>query len=165
MTGGPTPAQIAAAAHAAAIQAKLQGETVEPSSADELSTEPVELSSEPKVDQPQDVPVDVAAPKKSRRRSRSAKSPAFSVPPAAAPVTGQSVVVEPAVERPSVERPTTPAVPTPIVEEVQVAEVAQVAEVTAPPARGRRKRPRVVAPAGPPRSAGQPEAASGEFGS
>jgi ribonuclease E len=165
MTGGPSPAQIAAAAHAAAIQAKLQGETVEPSSGVELSTEPVELSSEPKVDQPQDVPVEVAAPKKSRRRSRSAKSPAFSVPPAAAPVTDQPVVVEPAVERPSVERPTTPAVPTPIVEEVQAAEVAQVAEVTAPPARGRRKRPRVVAPAGPPRGAGQPEAASGEFGS
>jgi len=69
-TGGPTPAQIAAAAHAAAIQAKLQGETVEPSSV-------VELSSEPKVDQPQDVPVEVAAPKKSRRRSRSAKVTCF----------------------------------------------------------------------------------------
>jgi hypothetical protein len=37
--------------------------------------------------------------------------------------------------------------------------------VVGPAARGRRKRPRVVAPAGPPPGAGQPEAASGEFGS
>ena len=201
--GGPTPAQIAAAAHAAAIQATSHGDlaespiaaaapsgdnkvdqlldvpaevaaptksrrrssrsakspafSVDPSAAP-VTEQPVvvesavEPSNEQKTDQLRDVPVDVAAPKKSRRRSsRSAKSPAFSVPPAAEPAVAPPVVVEPVVERHTFEPSTT--------------QVAQVAKVIAPAARGRRKRPRVVSPAGPPRGAGQPEAASGEFGS
>jgi len=158
-TGGPTPAQIAAAAHAAAIQAKLHREGAGSSSE-------AEPSGERDVDRPQDVPVEVAAPTKSRRRSsRSAKSPAFSVAPAPAPVAEQPVVVESAAGPASFEPPATAAEPTPIVEATHVVQVAEVAEVTAPAARGRRKRPRVVAPAGPPRGAGEPEAASGEFGS
>jgi ribonuclease E len=154
-TGGPTPAQIAAAAHAAAIQAKSEAQTAEVSRQAEPSTEQ-------KVDQPQDVPMEVAEPKKSRRRStRSAKSPAFSVDPAAAPMTAQPVVVEPAVDRDSFEPPKAAAEPTPVTEASQD---AQAAVVTAPATRGRRKRPRVVAPAGPPRGAGHPDASSGEFG-
>ena len=90
--GGPTPAQIAATAHAAAIQAVSHEEIRE-----QVSEQPV--------DQPQGEPVGVAA-----------------------------------------------------------AEPAPVAEVTAPAARGRRKRARVVAPAGPPPGAGE-GAASGEFDS
>jgi len=155
-TGGPTPAQIAAAAHAAAIQAKPEGQTAQASSGAESSTVQ-------EVDQPQDLPVEVAAPKKSRRRSsRSAKSPAFTVDPAAAPVTAQPVVVEPAGDGRSFEPPKAAGAPTLVAEATQV---AQVAVVTAPATRGRRKRPRVVAPAGPPRGAGHPDAASGEFGS
>jgi hypothetical protein len=40
-----------------------------------------------------------------------------------------------------------------------------VAEPVVPVVRARRKRPRVVAPAGPPRGAGEAEAPDGEFGS
>jgi hypothetical protein len=65
----------------------------------------------------------------------------------------------------SIEQPTNTAVLTPITAITAITEVTQVAEVKAPDVRGRRKRPRVVAPAGPPRGAGQPEAASSEFGS
>jgi len=91
-TGGPTPAQIAAAAHAAAIQATSQTDLAESSSV-------AEPTSEQQADQAQDGTAEVAAPKKSRRRSsRSAKSPAFSVDPAAAPMTEQPVVAEPVVE-------------------------------------------------------------------
>ena len=170
-TGGPTPAQIAAAAHAAAIQATAQLETAqspavaESSSEAARSTEAAPLtgaghSSEQKMDQPQEAAVLVAEPKKSRRRSsRSAKSPAFSVDPDASPMIVLPAVAQPAVELPSFEPPATPAAPTPI------AGATQVVEVKAPPVRARRKRPRVVAPAGPPRGAGEPEAARGEFGS
>jgi ribonuclease E len=195
-TGGPTPAQIAAAAHAAAIQATSHGD---------LAESPIGAaapSGDNKVDQLLDVPAEVAAPTKSRRRSsRAAKSPAFSVDPSAAPVTEQPVVVESAVE-PSNEQKTDqlrdvpvaaptksrrrssrsakspafsvppaaepaaapPVVVEPVVErhtfEPSTTQVAQVTEVAAPPVRARRKRPRVVAPAGPPRGAGQPEAAA-----
>src|SRR5450631_2100010 len=186
--GGPTPAQIAAAAHAAAIQATSQGDMTESSSAAESSSVvepsivgeraivaersmPVESSSAEKVDQAHDVSAEVAAPTKSRRRSsRSAKSPAFSVDPAAEPVSAETVsvlpvAVEPAFEGRSFEPSTSEdsgngAEPTP-----EATPVAQRADVVVPAARGRRKRPRVVAPAGPLPGAGQPEAASGEFGS
>jgi ribonuclease E len=177
-TGGPTPAQIAATAHAAAIQATAQAEAaessrggVEPFAKSESSTEAAPPSvaappSEQTVDQPQDVPVEVATPQKSRRRSsRSAKSPAFSVDPAAAPMTVEPVLVVPAADMSSIEQPTNTAVLTPIIPITAITEATQVAEVKAPAVRGRRKRPRIVAPAGPPRGAGQPEAASSEFGS
>src|ERR1035437_883142 len=170
-TGGPTPAQIAAAAHAAAIQATAQLETAQSPAVAESSSEAARSaeaapltgaghSSEQKMDQPQEAAVLVAEPKKSRRRSsRSAKSPASSVDPDPSPMFVLPAVAQPAVELPSFEPPATPAQPTPI------AGVTQVVEVKAPPVRARRKRPRVVAPAGPPRGAGEPEAARGEFGS
>jgi ribonuclease E len=217
--GGPTPAQIAAAAHAAAIQATSQREPAESSGAtavpsdDKTTDQPqdvpaevvapaksrrrssraakspafsvdpaaapvteqpvvvelaVEQPGQEKTEQPRDVPVEVAAPKKPRRRSsRSAKSPAFSVDPGAAPMTVEPAVVGPVVARHSFEPPTTADAgngvePTPAAEATQV---AQVPEVRATAGRARHKRPRVVAPAGPPRGAGQPEPASGEFGS
>jgi ribonuclease E len=234
-TGGPTPAQIAAAAHAAAIQATAQAETAASSnetvpSAETVASNETVVSQEsassneavaaagPKADQPQGsaavapaprrsrrrssrsaespavsveptvVPgaevavaqvtevaqvtqvtdaaqvaeatqvAEVAAPKKSRRRSsRSAKSPAFSVDPTAEPMIEQPVVIEPAAE------------PHSFADSEPVAPVAeQAAPVAAPVAsvvRARRKRPRVVAPAGPPRGAGDSEVADGEFGS
>jgi len=134
-TGGPTPAQIAAALHAAAIQATSPEESVQ-------ATSPAEPEAS---SQPPDVPVETVAPARSRRRSsRSAKSPAFSVPTAAEPVAPPAV--EP-VTPPAAEPVTMPAPePAPVV------------------TRGRRKRPRVVAPAGPPRAADDPGAAGGEFG-
>ena len=180
-TGGPTPAQIAATAHAAAVQAAAQAEAAEsprgrgePFTKSESSTEaaPPSVAAPPNeqtVDQPQDVPVEVATPHKSRRRSsRSATSPAFSVDPAAAPMTVEPVPLVPADDMSSIEQPTNTAVLTPITAITAITaitEATQVAEVKAPAVRGRRKRPRVVAPAGPPRGAGQPEAASSEFGS
>jgi len=149
-TDGPTPAQIAATAHAAAIHATSPEETVAP-------------PSEQPVDLPQDVPVEVPVPAKSRRRSsRSAKSPAFSVDPVAVPMVDEFEVVESALERRSLEPAATAAESAPT---AVVAQVVDVARVTTPAPRGRRKRPRVVSPAGPPRGAGQPEAASGGFGS
>jgi ribonuclease E len=173
-TGGPTPAKIAAAAHAAAIQATAQLEAaqspsvVESSEQAASSTEAASLpwdghASEQTADQPQEARVLVAEPKKSRRRgSRSAKSPAFSVDPTAEPMTVQPAAIQPAVELHSFEPSLTSAEPTLTAGARQVPEAA---EVKAPSVRARRKRPRVVAPAGPPRGAGQPEAASGEFGS
>jgi ribonuclease E len=176
-TGGPTPAQIAAAAHAAAVQATAQQQQTETSAAAGSSGEMAGSAqaapllgngsvSEKEAGQPAEAQVLVAEPKKSRRRSsRLAKSPAFSVNPDAAPVTVQPVAVQPAVAQNYFEPPTTPTQPSPIDGETKGAEATEVAEVKAPPVRARRKRPRVVAPAGPPRGAGQPEAASGEFGS
>jgi ribonuclease E len=176
-TGGPTPAQIAAAAHAAAVQATAQQEQTETSAAASSSGETTGSAqvapllgnggvSEKEAGQPAQAQVLAAEPQKSRRRSsRSAKSPAFSVNPDAAPVTVQPVAVPPAVAQNSFEPPTTPSQLSPIDGETKGAEATEVAEVKAPAVRARRKRPRVVAPAGPPRGVGQPEAASGEFGS
>jgi len=219
-TGGPTPAQIAAAAHAAAIQATAQASSNEtapsfeavasnetapsneavasagqkadqPQGGDALapalrrsrrrssrSAESPAVSTEPTVVHAPETPVaevaqvsevtevtevtEAVAPKKSRRRSsRSAKSPAFSVDPTAALMTETPVVVQPETARPSFETPAPAAeVAAPV-----AAATAPVAETTAPAGRARRKRPRVVAPAGPPRGAGDAEGADGEFGS
>jgi ribonuclease E len=140
----------------------------EPMTEKPVVVEPVaETYSQPKADQPTEAPAEVAAPKKSRRRaSRSAKSPAFSVDPAAAPMTVQPVAAEPAGQRHTFEPPTPEAGngagPT---QAAEVAQAAPAAEVTAPPARARRKRPRVVAPAGPPPGAGDADVAGSEFGS
>jgi ribonuclease E len=173
-TGGPTPAQIAAAAHAAAMVATAQQEGAESSARAESSgevgssteAEPVReavRSIEQDVQKSQESAVLVAESKKSRRRSsRSATSPAFSVNPDAAPVTATAVAVQPGLEPSSVPPSTAAALPSAADGAVQVAEVTVM---KAPAARARRKRPRVVAPAGPPRAAGQPEATSGEFGS
>jgi len=120
---GPTPAQIAAAAIAAAIHAASHPESAAP-----VNEQPI--------DQPLDVSVDAAepaAPVRSRRRSRSAKSPAVSVEP----VVVEPVVVEPVVVEPIVAPP-------------EPATTATVPQVATPAAHGRRKRARVMAPAGPP---------------
>ncbi|MDQ1483387.1 MAG: ribonuclease [Actinomycetota bacterium] len=236
-TGGPTPAQIAATAHAAAVQAKAHVEQAGPSGEGDLFTkaepageaapstrsdsaveaapsprsepaveagvshgqEPLSAAAQPsnntepasaaqpsnntepaggaeapdgsepsadeKVQQPQESPGAVATPPKSRRRSsRSAKSPAFSVPPSAEPLVKQPVVAQSAADRPQFERPAVTAEPSSVGEGTQVAQLTKAPEVRAPAGRARRKRPRVVAPAGPPRGAGQPHASGGEFG-
>jgi ribonuclease E len=141
---GPTPAQIAAAAHAAAIHAASH---VPPAEV---------LVNAHDVDQPLDaVEVAAAAPVKSRRRSsRSAKSPAVSVAPVIAPPEPQSI--EASVTQ-SFESSVTADEPVPPAEVV-----VEVVEVVAPLAPVRRKRARVMAPAGPPPGAGE-GAASGEF--
>jgi hypothetical protein len=84
------------------------------------------------------------------------------VDPDAAPMTVQPALVQPMVERQTFEPRAGTAEPAPT---ALATHVPGVGEPTAPAARGRRKRPRVVAPAGPPRGAVQHEAASGEFGS
>ncbi|HEY8618599.1 MAG TPA: Rne/Rng family ribonuclease [Dermatophilaceae bacterium] len=163
--GGPTPAQIAAAAHAAPIHGVSHEEP----------GAPIAVENDLLADLPPDlalgVPVEAAAPEKStaprsrRRASRSAKSPAVSVTPVVEPVNGQvdSVVVqpitgitEPAPSFQPLTRPESAAVATeaaPVAEAItipEVSEVSEVSEASAPAARGRRKRARVVAPAGPP---------------
>jgi ribonuclease E len=149
---GPTPAQIAAASIAAAIHAASH-------------SEPAALVIEPSFDQPLDVPVEavevaapevsvevveVAAPARSRRRSsRSAKSPAVSV---------EHVVVEPISAPPELQQHevlVTPHEPAP---------TSTVPDVAAPAAHGRRKRARVMAPAGPPPAVSE-ASAGGEFDS
>ena len=155
---GPTPAQIAASANAAAIHAASHQEPAVPSmgeGGDEVAA-PVEEQS---MVQPLDVPVEVTAPAKARRRSsRSAKSPAVSVAPAA------EQEPEPEPEPKPKESVVAASAPQPIEPPVTAAEVAEEAEVSAPAPRGRRKRARVVAPAGPPPGVGE-GAVSGEFGS
>ena len=163
--GGPTPAQIAAAAHAAPIHGVSHEEP----------GAPIAVENDLLADLPPDlalgVPIEAAAPEKStaprsrRRASRSAKSPAVSVTPVVEPVNGQvdSVVVqpitgitEPAPSFQPLTRPESAAVATeaaPVAEAItipEVSEVSEVSEASAPAARGRRKRARVVAPAGPP---------------
>jgi ribonuclease E len=179
-TGGPTPAQIAAAAHAAAIQGTAQREAVESVAAarsPEQAESPAPAAplaeaapghgdgrpSQSQTDLPATAAVVVAEPKKPRRRSsRSAKSPAFSVNPGASAVSVAPVEAEPVVALNSFEPPASRPQGGPF---VQAAKVAEAGEAKAPAVLARRKRPRVVAPAGPPRGASQSEAASGEFGS
>jgi ribonuclease E len=145
-SSGPTPAQIAAAAHAAAIHAASHEGAVPPSVGE--GPELAKPLGEPPVDQPQEVPVKAFAPAKSRRRS--AKSPAVSVASVAPaePATKQMELVVASAPQDD-EASTDTAVPVP------------VGEVTRPAPRSRRKRARVVAPAGPPRGAGEPVADSG----
>ena len=176
--GGPTPAQIAAAAHAAASHsaaapaAPMHAASAAEASAPEAPDAPVAIESEQPADQPHDVPVEAevpatAKPPKSRRRaSRSAKSPAVSVGAHVEPV-GDHVDnqvdnqvdnhVEPVAVQPVTESPQSFQSPTTTTESTPVAEVSDAPEAPAPVARGRRKRARVVAPAGPP--------PVGEFGS
>jgi len=162
--GGPTPAQIAAAAHAAAAhaaaaRAPMHAASAEEASAPEAAEAPFVLESELPADLPHDVPVEAEvtvtakAPKSRRRASRSAKSPAVSVGTDVEPVSDhvEPVAVQPVTEPPASFQPPTTTTATP------VTEVSEAPEVPAPAARGRRKRARVVAPAGPPRV--------GEFGS
>ena len=142
---GPTPAQIAAAAHAATIHAASHPQEVE-----------VQVDAQD-VDQPLDAVevVTAAAPAKSRRRSsRSAKSPAVSVAPVIVPSAPQPI--ETSVTQ-AFEAPVTADEPVPLAEVV-----VEVVEAAAPVARVRHKRARVMAPAGPPPGASE-GAASGEF--
>jgi ribonuclease E len=153
--GGPTPSQIAAAAHAAAIHAVSHGESATPSAGEgegdsqapaaPAQTAPAQTvtaqTTEQPVVQPQGFPVEEAAPTRSRRRSpRSAKSPVVSLVAVVASVPA----AEPVAEQPRSFEPPAAAV-----------DVAHVADVPAPAVRGRRKRARVVAPAGPPPGAGE----------
>jgi ribonuclease E len=157
--GGPTPAQIAAAAHGAAshaavaqtapVQVASHEEAVSP----EVAAAPFAITSELPADMPHDVTLEAdalpasKAPKSRRRASSSAKSPAVSVGADVEPASDQTepVAAQPVSEPPEPFQPPTTTKATP------------VTEVPAPVARGRRKRARVVAPAGPPRV--------GEFGS
>ena len=160
--GGPTPAQIAAAAHAAAAHAPMQAASAEEASASEAAETPFVLESEPPADLRHDVaaeaevPAPAKAPKSRRRASRSAKSPAVSVGTDVEPVSDhvEPVAVQPVTEPTETFQSPTTTQATPVTE---VSEAPDVPEVPAPAARGRRKRARVVAPAGPPRV--------GEFGS
>lgn len=156
--GGPTPAQIAAAAHAAPIHAVSREEAVAPFAS--KSDLPADLP--PGVLLEAAPPAKSTAPKPRRRASRSAKSPAVSVTPDVGHVTDQieSVVVQPVTEPPApFQSPasfpppaTTEAAPvTEVAEVTNVSQVPDVPQVPAPAARGRRKRARVVSPAGPPR--------------
>jgi len=142
---GPTPAQIAAAAIAAAIHAASHPEPVGPVPDQPMDEPPIaSLEVVAAVDT-----VEVAAPLRSRRRSsRSAKSPAVSVEP---------TVVEPTVVEPTVVEPT-------VVSPNESAPTAAVPEVGAPAVHGRRKRARVMAPAGPPPAVSE-ASPSGEFDS
>jgi ribonuclease E len=159
--GGPTPAQIAAAAHAAAAHAA----PAEGASAPEDTDAPFAIESELPADLPHEVPVEAEvpatskAPKSRRRASRSAKSPAVSVGSDVEPVSDhvEPVAVQPVTGPPESFQPPTTTESTPVAEVSEVTEVSEAPEVPAPVARGRRKRARVVAPAGPP--------PVGEFGS
>ncbi|HEY8652358.1 MAG TPA: Rne/Rng family ribonuclease [Dermatophilaceae bacterium] len=166
--GGPTPAQIAAAAHAAAAHATpVHVISSEDAVAPEHADAPFAIESELPADLPHDVPVEAEVPTtakapKRRRASRSAKSPAVSVGSDIEPASVQiePVAVQPVTELPESFPPPTTTESTAMAEVAEVAEVTEVSEapeVPAPAARGRRKRARVVAPAGPPRV--------GEFGS
>jgi len=160
---GPTPAQIAAAAHAAALNAMPREEPeAQFASASDLPELPPEV--------PVEVDVPATAPKSRRRGSRSATSPAGAVaheverpthpvdselvqPVTEPPVTEPPVTETPVSSRRRAKAETTPAaVDGALVADVPtVSEVSDVPEVAASAPRGRRKRARVVAPAGPPR--------------
>ncbi|GAA1242883.1 Rne/Rng family ribonuclease [Oryzihumus leptocrescens] len=132
---GPTPAQIAAAAHAAALHASHAGEEAEAVAAE--AAKAVEAVAAGDVT---DVPAE--APKAAEPEQAVEAEKAAEPTPAQAP--------EPAAQEPAAE-------PVPATQPVVAAEPA-----TAPATRGRRKRARVVAPAGPPRAATAGEA-SREF--
>jgi ribonuclease E len=148
--GGPTPSQIAAAAHAAALHAVAHDETAAPSASEDTG--------DTQVTSPE-VPLQSAVAVRSRRRSpRSAKSPVVSLAVASEPMT-----LPPQIPLPPVSAPEVVAVvaadnvEADSVEADKVADLAEVAQVpgvSAPAARGRRKRARVISPAGPPPGAG-----------
>lgn len=125
---GPTPAQIAAAAHAAA----LKSATVPGAEAAPAQDEPELLVVETE-------PEEQEAP--AHRPEPATTEPAVSTEPAAS--TASTEEAEPA-ERAQRAEPGAAAAPAP-------------AAVVAPPAPRRRKRGRVVAPAGPPRAASHAE--------
>ncbi|SOC55055.1 Rne/Rng family ribonuclease [Ornithinimicrobium cerasi] len=162
---GPTPAQIAAAAHAAALNAGASSEAAnavaretsqealapDASPAEEHATEPAvegtppgEPTAETTVESPV---VEPAAPKRSRSRARSAAAAA----PAAA--TPAPEVVQPVT-------PETPAAPGPAMEPeagpISGPEHPEEDEVLAEEKPRRRRRGRVSAPAGPPTGADAP---------
>ncbi|WP_237565846.1 Rne/Rng family ribonuclease [Ornithinimicrobium cerasi] len=159
---GPTPAQIAAAAHAAALNAGASSEAAN-AVARETSQEALAPDASPAEEHPateaaaegtptgettvQPPVVEPAAPKRSRSRARSA---AAAAPAAAAPA--------PEVAQPVA--PETPAAPGPAAEPeagpVSGAEHPEEDEVLAEEKPRRRRRGRVSAPAGPPTGADAP---------
>ncbi|MGZ4654893.1 Rne/Rng family ribonuclease [Oryzihumus sp.] len=132
---GPTPAQIAAAAHAAALHASHAGEEAEAVAAE--AAKAVEAVAAGDVTE-----LPAGAPK--------AVEPEQAVEAEKAAEPARAQAPEPAAQEPAAE-------PVPATQPAVAAEPA-----TAPATRGRRKRARVVAPAGPPRAATAGEA-SGEF--
>ncbi len=158
---GPTAAQIAAAAHAAALNAGSSDEAANataeavtavhvgvaqphsagPASTESTSTESAGTESAPSEPEPteQELSEPAAPAAKAPRRSskRAAKTPATK-PATAAPIVKRVAAPEsaPASAQTTDAPPSAPA---------SVVEIAQ-----APPVRPRRKRGRVVAPAGPP---------------
>ncbi|MGZ4783065.1 MAG: Rne/Rng family ribonuclease [Oryzihumus sp.] len=132
---GPTPAQIAAAAHAAALHASHAGEEAEAVAAE--AAKAVEAVAAGDVTE-----LPAGAPK--------AVEPEQAVEAEKAAEPARAQAPEPAAQEPAAE-------PVPATQPAVAAEPA-----TAPATRGRRKRARVVAPAGPPRAA-TAGGASGEF--
>ncbi|NNM45454.1 Rne/Rng family ribonuclease [Knoellia koreensis] len=128
--GGPTPAQIAAAAHAAALKSSEHHDAdeapLEPAGQDDPVVEVHEASD-------QEVPT--------RALGEVRPTPAEQETPLVAP-NDETALAGSAQDEPVLETQPAPAVP--VVSEPVVAE---------PPAPRRRKRGRVVAPAGPPRAA------------
>ncbi|MGN6636587.1 MAG: Rne/Rng family ribonuclease, partial [Oryzihumus sp.] len=138
---GPTPAQIAAAAHAAALHASHAGEEAEAVAAEAAkAVEAVAAGDVPEA--PAEAPKAV--------EPQQAAEPEKAAEPQQAAEPEQAQAPEPAAQEP-VGEPVPATRPTPAAE-----------PATAPATRGRRKRARVVAPAGPPRAATAGEA-SGEF--
>jgi ribonuclease E len=128
--GGPTPAQIAAAAHAAALKSSEHHDAdeapLEPAGQDDPVVEVHEASD-------QEVPT--------RALGEVRPTPAEQETPLVAP-NDETALAGSAQDEPVLETQPAPAVP-----------VVSEPVVAAPPAPRRRKRGRVVAPAGPPRAA------------
>jgi ribonuclease E len=146
--GGPTPAQIAAAAHAAAMKSTGY--------ADDLIADD---GSEPDVEG-QDAPIDIVV-ELDLEEAASAGPPAepdaqpevervADEPVADEPVADEPLVDEPFADEPVADEPVAEATPS-FTTEPEAPEALET-PATSPPSRPRRHRGRVVAPAGPPRA-------------
>ncbi len=150
---GPTPAQIAAAAHAAAMKSS--------GSADDLTAD---NGSEPGVEG-QDAPTDIvfeldleeiatagppAEPGAEPEAELVADEPVIDEPVVDEPVVDEPVADEPVADEPVAEEPVAEPAPS-FTTEPEHADPLETPEIS-PPSRPRRRRGRVVAPAGPPRA-------------
>ncbi len=170
--GGPTPAQIAAAAHAAAMKSSGyagDGTPEDGSVTGEPGQDgPLDIVLELDLEETENAPVAVDATPDAAEpeAAETAESTDFSEPAEAddqaddqADVhgdeesSGQDATEPSAPEEPQVD-PEPPAAPEPPQAEADETEAAYTARVSGPPPRARRHRGRVVAPAGPPRSVG-----------
>jgi ribonuclease E len=152
--GGPTPAQIAAAAHAAALKSSGYADVSVP---EDGSEDFESLAQDGPVDvvQEHDLEEATVAPAEEFTARDAGESPVGESPVGEAPDTDATAAEEPAVEGPGADG--APALDThtdstePPPADADGAGPSSAAPV-APPARPRRHRGRVVAPAGPPRS-------------